>query len=193
MLKEAWSNFKIIRKKKAIEPVFDFLLFAFILLSMHYLFRYWANELRYSFFGFDANPGAISDFLISQLVPQSSWVARNIFQVDHYVQDNVLRIPPNAYVAVTEGCSGLKPMYQVIGLFLFFRGPYVHKLWFIPFSLFVVHMTNIFRISGLAWVAVHFPERWDWLHDWFFRPLFYVNVFLLWLWWVEVFARTKSK
>jgi len=76
-------------------------------------------------------------------------------------------------------------MIQFALLMAIFPGPWRHKLWYIPLGIFIVHLTNLFRIIGLAVVLVTVPDYWDFSHDNIFRPLFYVVIFGLWVYWVE--------
>jgi exosortase/archaeosortase family protein len=98
----------------------------------------------------------------------------------------------NGYVAVNESCSGLKIFLQFTVLMILFPGPWKHKLWYIPAGLIILHLTNIFRIVGLAQVTISLPQYWDFSHDYFFRPLFYVVIFTLWVIWVEYFYTKKE-
>ncbi len=91
---------------------------------------------------------------------------------------------------VNESCSGLKQFFQIIVLFLIFPGPWKHKLWFIPATIFVMHGVNISRIVILSVMVVYHPEYWGFTHDWILRPFFYVVIFCAWIVWLTCF---KSK
>ncbi len=56
-------------------------------------------------------------------------------------------------------------------------------------GIVIVHLTNLFRITGLAVITVTIPQYWEFAHDYLFRPFFYVVIFFLWVWWVEKFRR----
>ena len=55
-----------------------------------------------------------------------------------------------------------------------------------------MHLTNLFRMVGLAVVMNNWPEYWDFSHDNLFRPFFYLVIFLLWVWWVEKIRVPKN-
>lgn len=76
----------------------------------------------------------------------------------------------------------------------FFPGPWKHKLWFIPLGLIIIHLVNVFRISGLAYYLKYTPpqEYWEFSHDYIYRPFFYVVMFALWIWWVEKILPKKK-
>ncbi len=84
---------------------------------------------------------------------------------------------------IDHTCSGLKQFYQAFFLFLLYPGPWKHKAWFIPMAVAVMHLVNVFRIVVLSLVMLHAYHQWDIIHDWVVRPMFYVVLFGLWVWW----------
>ncbi len=84
---------------------------------------------------------------------------------------------------IDHTCSGLKQFYQAFFLFLLYPGPWKHKTWFIPMAIAVMHLVNIFRIVVLSLAMLHAYHHWDVIHDWVVRPMFYVVLFGLWMWW----------
>jgi exosortase/archaeosortase family protein len=99
---------------------------------------------------------------------------------------NVIHFNANHHAMnVNESCSGFKQMWQVLVLFLFFPGPWKHKLWFIPMGMFSMFLVNVLRIVGLSFAMIYWPEQWDFIHLWILRPFYYVVIFILWVLWVE--------
>lgn len=166
----------------------DVLLFMIITVAFHKL--YWLGH-RYL-------AGTFVDDL-------QDWMARQVYLVSLWFDTAILRLKitpgePNYFhflngesFYINEGCSGLKQFYQVAVLFLLFPGPWKHKAWFIPFGMFIMFLTNIFRIVVLSLVMEWSPANWHFVHDWILRPFFYVVLFFLWVWWVEKFRRRKAQ
>jgi exosortase/archaeosortase family protein len=98
-----------------------------------------------------------------------------------------------AYVRVTPECTSLKQWMHWIFLMLLFPGPWKHKLWYIPLGLVVIHFVNVWRIFGLGLTLIPWPMQFNMFHDYFFRPIFYLIIFLMWLIWAEFFAHPKAK
>jgi exosortase/archaeosortase family protein len=163
----------------------DIALFAIITYTFHVLW--------WDFSAFIKSFAAVSntaDWLATQVFHSSLWINRNILGMQITTADpNTMWFSNRGYVAVEESCSGLKQFYQIIVLFVLFPGPWKHKLWFIPMSLFIMHMVNILRIVILSVMVIWKPEYWDFVHEWILRPGFYVVIFLLWVWWVEKFRQ----
>ncbi len=168
--------------------IIDILLFAVITYGFHLLFRYYASEIM-SILAVRQS----SSWMAALTYDISLWFDRNILGMHITTQDpNTMWFSNGGYIAVNESCSGLKQFYQVIVLFVLFPGPWKHKLWFIPLGIFVMFITNLFRIISLSVILLWQPAYWHFSHDYILRPFFYVVLFSLWVWWVESFARKKT-
>jgi len=163
----------------------------FILITLFFHKLWWFLYEDFSQFIFITN---FQNFLANIIFEWSSFVDKQILALDIEVNnfDRVLLFNDGAYIQINKTCSGLKQFYQIIVLFLLFPGPWKHKLWYIPMSLFIMHLTNLFRIIFLSLIIVWKPTSWTFVHDWIMRPFFYVVIFVLWLVWVEKFLKAKS-
>lgn len=166
--------------------VTDIALFVLITYFFHLLFRYFAADIM----------------SVPAIIASGNWLAHVVFLVslwinEHFLGMQVATEPVNTMwflnkygLTVNSSCSGLKQFYQVLVLFVLFPGPWRHKLWFIPFSCFIMFITNVFRIVMLSIVQSWRPEYFSFTHTWVLRPFFYVILFILWIWWVEKFKRS---
>ena len=173
-------------KKYKLYVLKDVIIFIIITLTVHYSYRFWANTAHY--WPIEKQMNLAHD--------KASWI---VFNQSVWFIDHVLRIPittddkrtilfeNNGFIAINQSCSGLKPILQFILLMFIFPVPWKHKAWFIPMGIVIVHIVNLFRITGLAVVTITIPEYWDFAHDNVFRPFLYVVIFFLWVWWAEKF------
>jgi exosortase/archaeosortase family protein len=178
-----YSQFKAFVKEKKLEPIVDVTIFITLTLVIHYSYRYWANTLHYA--PIKDTMRLMHDHLAQRVFVESSWFIQNILGMEITTVKRTMYWGNEGYIAINHGCSGLKQILQFALLMLVFPGPWKHKLWFIPLGIFIVHLTNLFRIIGLAIVLVTVPDYWDFSHDYIFRPFFYVVIFSLWVYWVE--------
>jgi exosortase/archaeosortase family protein len=167
----------------------DVTLFIIITLAFHFLFRTISPGL-YKFEAWQKT----TFFLQNLLFNNSTWIIRNILGLQ-FIKEGLKMtfVENNGYISINQSCSGLKVFLQFLVLMILFPGPWKHKLWFIPAGLVIIHLTNIFRIVGLAQVTISLPQYWHFSHDYFFRPLFYVVIFTMWVIWVEYFYTKKEK
>lgn len=169
----------------------DVALFILITLVIHYVYRFWAYQLDY----WPAKEAVynLEGKMAETVYYPSAWFVENVLRIEitRVDQTKTLYFTNNGYIAVNRSCSGFKQILQFVLLMLIFPGSWKRKLWFVPLGVFIVYLTNIFRIVGLSVVIIILPEHWDFSHDYVFRPFFYVVIFMLWVWWVEKLARPK--
>lgn len=170
--------------------VVDVTLFIVITILFHYL---WRNYLGFFFeTGFY---NSIAQWLAGQVYNISLWINTNLLGISidpDNVRNTMVFTDNNGYITVNRSCSGFKQFYQIFFLFVLFPGPWRHKLWYIPSSMFIIFLVNIFRIVALSIVVIHWPAQWDFAHTWILRPFFYVIIFMEWVIWVEVFKNGQK-
>lgn len=177
-------------RSKKYGPVIDVLLFIAITFIIHFVYRYWAIEKDHRIFGFQVITPAIFDWFSQMVFVHSGWVIKVIMPVD--MIDRTFYFANHTGMSINWSCSGIKQILQFAFLLLLFPGPWKHKAWFIPLGVLIIHLTNVFRIIGLAVVMNNWPEHWQFAHHYPFRFIFYVVIFILWVIWNEKFNRGKS-
>jgi Transmembrane exosortase (Exosortase_EpsH). len=90
---------------------------------------------------------------------------------------------------IAWGCTGLKQAFIFACIITFSRGSWKHKWWYILAGLLVVHMVNVLRITVVGVVLSHNPEAFDIVHTYFFKYIFYLIIFLMWVMWEEYFFK----
>jgi exosortase/archaeosortase family protein len=107
------------------------------------------------------------------------------------IREPVLLYFPNGgiRIAIVWGCTGLKQMFIFAGIILFYWGPFLKKLWYIPLGCTILTIYNIIRIGLVTLFTRGYPERFDSLHAGRFRYIYYTIVFLLWVYWEEVIVK----
>lgn len=189
MIKDLYSNYNSFVKKHKLQPIVDVVIFSVITLFFHYIWWHGLKSFLLNFAGFKQ----MEAFLAHQVFLPSAWIVEHILRYPIQAFDNTLFFENNGYVAVVGSCSGLKQFYQWTVLMLLFPGPWKKKLWFIPSGIIIIHIVNIFRIVVLSVVVVHWPQNWDFIHEWILRPFFYVVIFGMWVVWVEKVKDKRNK
>lgn len=96
-------------------------------------------------------------------------------------------------VTVGAPCNGLVLLVLFLIFILAFPGKWIHKFWFIPLGVVLIHIVNCFRVIALALIVVDHPEWLDFNHDYTFTVVVYSFVFFLWYVWVNKFSPLKKK
>lgn len=164
----------------------DIFLFSLITIFLHFFYWHFLGFFRETSFFLTT-----SRWMADSVFAGAMWVNTHLYDfniITDYLT-NTLTLHNQDYITVNESCSGFKQDYQLLGLFLLYPGPWKHKLWFIPASFIVMHLTNIFRIAILTGILNYLPQQWDMWHEWVMRPFYYVVIFGIWVIWQEGFSR----
>ncbi len=92
-------------------------------------------------------------------------------------------------INIIWGCTAIKQLYIFILLIILYKGPVKSKLWYIPVGCLILGIYNIIRIAMICILTKNNPERFESLHDGWFKYLFYGLIFLLWVFWEERFVK----
>lgn len=173
-------------------------LFRFILavISVHFIWKIaFLNPLGDTtpntlFFGTD-----ISDFLL----PVSSFLAESTFQIVKLLSNTPtnldscsIQFENAAGLLVVWGCSGIKQMLIFSTIILLARGDKLHKIWFIPAGIILLHVVNIIRLVILSFVSRDYPEGFEFIHGVVLKIGYYVIIFGIWLLWINYFSTQKK-
>ncbi len=171
----------------------DVALFIIITIAIHYSFRFWANQMHY--WPVKEMIDNLEVKMARMVYYPSAWFVENVLRIEitRVDQTKTMYFANNGYIAVNRSCSGFKQILQFVILMMLFPGSLKRKFWFIPLGVIIVFLTNLFRIIGLSVIVITLPQYWDFSHDNIFRPLFYVVIFIMWVWWVEKLAYPKTK
>jgi len=110
-------------------------------------------------------------------------------------EDFQLKFPTegNVWIRIIWGCLGFKQMAIFAGILLFYWGPFLKKLWYIPMGWCILTAYNVVRIATTVWLTDGAPERFESLHDGILRYIYYMIVFLLWVVWEELIVKRNYK
>ena len=158
--------------------------FVVISLVVHFLWRSWSIDFNFAPFTRIINDLRL--MLVDTAYNQSVFICQHILTIkikpvpDHLIVVNtfILRFP--------ESASGFKQIIQFIVLMRIVSGSWKKKIWYIPFGIIIVYLTNIFRIISHIVLAIHWPQQLRYAHDNYLKLLFYVVIFGLYVFWIEI-------
>ena len=189
------SRLKELHGDKRYQTYFDVGLFIILIFSFHVLYVFWNERLDYW-----PVKGAVDRLFVwasALLFDQSTWTLENIFNIDILTKDQTIIFMnhENWYsrVTVAPECTSLKQWLHWLFLMLIFPGPWKHKAWYIPLGLVIVEFINVVRVVGISLFLIRFPHDFELAHEYIFKTMFYVVIFLMWVVWVECFLHKKPK
>lgn len=90
-------------------------------------------------------------------------------------------------------CDGFTLFILFFSFIVAFPGSAIHKIWYIPAGLLLIHLINALRVVALVLIVKANPEWLSFNHDYTFTILVYAFVFLLWWIWVNKFSPLKKQ
>ncbi len=196
-------NLYYLKKKLVIQYL---ILFGIAIIGFHFIYLFWSKN---EYYPIKETVNKLFTYTGRELFSQSDRII-NILKISHEQKGNIFYIKSSvehklhsvkgfdtrgslslysAYLEVSPGCTSLKQWMHWIFLMLIFPGPSKHKLWFMPAGVAILHLVNIIRITGLVCVISIKPEAFHFFHDYVFKTLFYLSIFILWVVWIEMFTK----
>ncbi|NAS31439.1 exosortase family protein XrtF [Flavobacteriaceae bacterium R38] len=94
------------------------------------------------------------------------------------------------YVArIIEGCNSISVLILFTSFIIAYRGNLKHTLVFVLLGGLFIYILNIIRVSILVVGLYRFPEYEYFMHQVLFPVIIYGAVFLLWVLWVNKYAK----
>jgi len=111
----------------------------------------------------------------------------------HADEPSLKLIVKNKYIArVVEGCNSISIIILFTAFVIAFADGFKKTFVFILAGSTLIYAANLFRIVLLSIGLYHYPWRQEFLHSVMFPFVIYSMVFLLWILWVNHFAKTKK-
>jgi exosortase/archaeosortase family protein len=180
-----------------LKPYKGILLFLFLLFLFHFSWKIAIDGDREGsymyFFGKDVTPEWFHT-TCRWLTAAAAWLIHLFPNTQDLVEEDTMLYFPNGgiRIAIVWGCTGIKQMFIFSGIMLFYRGPFLKKLWYIPMGWVILTIYNVIRIGATVIFTNGHGERFESLHDGILRYIYYTIVFLLWIVWEE-FIVNKNK
>lgn len=178
----------LIDKYKNLTPLIKFFANGVILVIIWALFY---QFLRYSPFIHSLYEIATNSLTKSLLI--SSEFLLEIFGFETEISGKIMRIVGTGGIHLDRGCLARNLMGLFTGFIIAYPGSIKHKLWVIPAGLLVINILNVFRISGLAYLVLRFPEYVDINHHVIFKYTVYFFIFLMWYFWIKHYSVSAKK
>jgi exosortase/archaeosortase family protein len=178
----------------SLKPYQGILYFLFLLFFFHFFWKIAIDgdmgEDRMYFFGKDMTPAWFYPACV-WLTSAIEWFIRLLPNMQDLVREPTSLHFPNGGITIiiVWGCLGFKQIFIYSCIILFYRGPFLKKLAYIPLSSVILTIYNIVRIGLITVFTRGYPERFVSLHDGIFRYIYYTIVFLLWVYWEEVIVK----
>lgn len=109
----------------------------------------------------------------------------DFFGTNHFFVNSIIGFENGHSIHVVAGCTAIKEFFIAFCILAFSRGPWLHKLWYIPCAIVILVGFNIFRLTVLAYVVRGCAEWFDFFHLYVMKYMFYATILVLWYIWDE--------
>jgi exosortase family protein XrtF len=169
------------------KPVFLFLFVsAMLVTSWLMLYENYIHTDTYWDHYVSANLAEISDWILSALGFQTFLDYSGYNQIIFSLHEDFQR-----GVAIGDRCNGIKLFGIFASIIIALPKNHVHKLWYIPLGILILHVVNILRVTVLTWVAKDYQQWLEFNHNVTFEIIVYSVMFGLWWFWINKFVTKK--
>jgi len=164
-----------------------------------FLGTYFVLSVIYSFYlSVSLNGDYHPDFVTNLVAKQSSALITGFgYQAEvipHETETSMKLFVNQLYLArIVEGCNAISIIILFIAFIISFAEKFKKTLLFIFTGIVLIYSINIIRISVLAIALYKYPQHSEFLHGVVFPAIIYGMVFLLWMVWVRMLAKTKTE
>lgn len=112
----------------------------------------------------------------------------------HPNEPSMKLIVNNKFVArVVEGCNSISVIILFVSFIIAFAGNFKTTLLYVLAGSVLIYTVNIVRIAILSIGLYNYPWRREVLHTVIFPMIIYGMVFLLWMFWVNRYAKLRKQ
>ena len=94
-------------------------------------------------------------------------------------------------VVIGNPCDGLSLFILFTAFLIVFKGNYLFKIVYLLLGIFLIHLLNIIRVTGLALIVKYSPQSLDFHHSYTFTLFVYLFIFILWVLRIKIFKKKK--
>lgn len=175
---------------KKYRPVFKFIL--------TFLLVYTVSSAAYKMY-LDFSDGSTyyPDYVTSLVAKQSRSLLQTLgYEAEitpHPREASMKLIINKKFVArIIEGCNSISAIILFASFIIAFASKFKPTLFYMLFGIVMIYIVNLLRVVILSIGLYNYPWRREILHSVIFPLIIYGLVFLLWMFWVNRFAKLKS-
>lgn len=104
---------------------------------------------------------------------------------DVFFYERIVGIAGAGGIEIVDGCNGIAAIGLFIGFIYAYPGAWGPRILFSIFGIAVIYLVNISRIVVLAYTQLHWPQGFDFTHEYSTTTIFYIAIFVLWMIWAN--------
>lgn len=130
-------------------------------------------------------PNGYIDEPLSKNIASVSAGILSFFGEDLFYYERVVGIIGTAGAKIVNGCNGISAIGLFVGFILAYPGAWMPRIFFSLLGICVIYLVNVSRIVLLVYMQFHWPQLFEFTHDYSTTAIFYVVIFILWMIWTN--------
>ncbi len=170
-----------------IKFIITFLLVYFVLTMSHKLYLDFSDGSKF-----------YPDYMTNLVARQSNALINTLGYTSevlpHPYEPSMKMIINNKFVArIVEGCNSLSVIILFVSFIIAFSVKFKPTFFYIISGSVIIYTVNLLRVALISIGLYHYPWRHEIIHGTLFPLVIYGLVFLLWVFWVNRFAKVQKK
>ena len=128
---------------------------------------------------------------VSEWTAESSAFTLGLLGTDVTTTGTIVASERFAYAIVAE-CTAIGPLVLFLGAVLVYPASLRSKAAGVGLGLIAIGGLNLVRLVSLFYVGIHAPQHLDVAHLLVWQGIMVLSVVLLWLYWLERWARVRT-
>ena len=150
--------------------------------------------IYYCFLNSSNNIDFFTKTVSNQTVKLLNFLGYETLTTTNTTNDFILLLVRGKNIAnIAEGCNAVSVMILFVAFIFSFYKDLKSTVLYCILGVIIIHVINIIRIVIIVICMYHFPEYANPLHDFVFPAMIYSVVFLLWVFWVKSFQKSKNE
>ncbi len=109
------------------------------------------------------------------------------------IEYNKIQFASKYTIRITDECSGLQHIFEIIFILTFYVGSWRKKIWYIPLSILIIYFASLLHLLILSFSLLISPKSFIFMHDQVSRWIFFSFFLFIWIFWEEKFAKFGKK
>lgn len=128
-----------------------------------------------------SNVGEYSIKLLNTFVdPPNFSVKREFVNGEEFISSQIY-FNDKKVVYIADGCNSLIIFVRYFSFIFCFPSRFWRKFFYLISGIVIIHLLNIFRCAGLAYINLYHYPYFDLTHDYWFKWILYGAMFVMWI------------
>nr|WP_172625798.1 archaeosortase/exosortase family protein [Algibacter amylolyticus] len=142
-------------------------------------------DLRAVNYHLSENIGTYSTKVLNTFTNSSNFSVKREYAKKYYTELPQIYFNDIKVVYIADGCNGLFVLMLYMGLIFCFPSKFWRKILYLISGILIIHILNIFRCAGLAYINLHHQTYFDLAHRYLLKWAIYSVIVIIWMFYIR--------